>query len=56
MEEGRLGPAKAIKHEREDKVSAGPDENLVAWDGSDDPENPKNWLLKKKWAAVVTGE
>ncbi|PWY75800.1 putative efflux pump antibiotic resistance protein [Aspergillus eucalypticola CBS 122712] len=26
----------------------------VTWDGPDDPENPKNWPMKKKWAAVVT--
>ncbi|KAK0388658.1 hypothetical protein NLU13_4901 [Sarocladium strictum] len=30
------------------------DENLVTWDGPDDPANPKNWTIKKKWAAVVT--
>ncbi|KAL6902807.1 major facilitator superfamily domain-containing protein [Trichoderma evansii] len=28
------------------------DPNLVKWTGPDDPENPKNWLLKRKWAAV----
>ncbi|RDH30347.1 FAD binding domain-domain-containing protein [Aspergillus welwitschiae] len=26
----------------------------VTWNGPDDPENPKNWPMKKKWAAVVT--
>lgn len=31
------------------------DPNLVSWDGPDDPESPKNWQLKKKWAAVVCG-
>lgn len=29
------------------------DPNRVGWDGPDDPENPKNWTLNKKWAAVV---
>lgn len=24
------------------------------WDGPDDPENPKNWTLRKKWAATLT--
>ncbi len=24
---------------------------LVTWDGPDDPENPKNWRLRRKWAA-----
>jgi len=28
------------------------DPNLVGWDGSDDPENPKNWVMKRKWAAT----
>ncbi|KAL5363873.1 putative efflux pump antibiotic resistance protein [Aspergillus floccosus] len=26
----------------------------VTWNGPDDPENPKNWSSKKKWAAVIT--
>ncbi|OQD73704.1 hypothetical protein PENDEC_c014G02379 [Penicillium decumbens] len=30
------------------------DSKLVDWDGPDDPENPKNWPNKKKWAATVT--
>lgn len=25
----------------------------VTWDGPDDPENPKNWPLKRKWMASV---
>jgi MFS family permease len=25
----------------------------VTWDGPDDPENPKNWTNKKKWAATL---
>jgi MFS family permease len=24
----------------------------VTWDGPDDPENPKNWNFKRKWAAT----
>ncbi|CAK7202400.1 hypothetical protein SEUCBS139899_005123 [Sporothrix eucalyptigena] len=28
------------------------DPNLVKWNGPDDPENPKNWKISKKWAAV----
>ncbi|KAJ5219653.1 MFS multidrug transporter [Penicillium chermesinum] len=27
---------------------------FVTWDGPDDPENPKNWPLKWKWAATVS--
>ncbi|KAJ5375921.1 hypothetical protein N7509_012807 [Penicillium cosmopolitanum] len=30
------------------------DAKLVDWDGPDDPENPKNWPNKKKWAATIT--
>ncbi len=29
------------------------DPNLVAWTGMDDPENPKAWPFRKKWAAVL---
>jgi len=29
------------------------DPNLVTWDGPSDPDNPKNWPNRKKWAAVV---
>ncbi|KAL8700614.1 MAG: hypothetical protein Q9201_005356 [Fulgogasparrea decipioides] len=33
------------------------DPNLVTWDGPADPQNPKNWSIKRKWAAtfVVSG-
>ncbi|POR33647.1 Putative transporter [Tolypocladium paradoxum] len=31
------------------------DPNLVRWDGPDDPENPKCWPIKRKWAAVLCG-
>ena len=30
------------------------DPNIVSWDGPDDPKNPKNWSLKRRWAATVT--
>jgi multidrug resistance protein len=29
------------------------DPNLVAWKGPDDPDNPKNWTFKHKWAATL---
>ncbi|KAL1301458.1 hypothetical protein AAFC00_005708 [Neodothiora populina] len=29
------------------------DPNLVTWDGPDDPNNPKNWPLKRKWIATI---
>ena len=28
------------------------DPNMVSWNGPDDPENPKNWPLKRKWVAT----
>ncbi|KAK3711246.1 hypothetical protein LTR37_009840 [Vermiconidia calcicola] len=28
------------------------DPNMVSWNGPDDPENPKNWTLKRKWIAT----
>ena len=31
------------------------DPNLVSWDGPDDPENPKNWTTRRKWAATLVG-
>lgn len=29
------------------------DTNQISWDGPDDPENPKNWSFKRKWAATI---
>jgi multidrug resistance protein len=29
------------------------DRYKVTWDGADDPLNPKNWPVRKKWAAAV---
>jgi multidrug resistance protein len=26
---------------------------IVDWDGPDDPQNPKNWSYRRKWAAVI---
>ncbi|KAH8695023.1 major facilitator superfamily domain-containing protein [Talaromyces proteolyticus] len=28
------------------------DPKLVRWKGANDPENPKNWSMKKRWSAV----
>lgn len=40
----------------EKSPTARPDDpNLVQWNGPDDPENPKNWLNSRKWAAVFCG-
>ncbi|KAK3316618.1 general substrate transporter [Apodospora peruviana] len=29
------------------------DPNVVAWDGPDDPTNPMNWSMKKKWLNIA---
>ncbi|KAK2595915.1 hypothetical protein QQS21_006510 [Conoideocrella luteorostrata] len=29
------------------------DPNLVGWDGPEDPQNPKSWVIRRKWAAVI---
>ncbi|KAJ4358612.1 uncharacterized protein N0V89_003196 [Didymosphaeria variabile] len=29
------------------------DPNLVTWDGPDDTANPKNWSMRRKWAATL---
>lgn len=30
------------------------DPNLVTWDGPDDPANPKNWTMRRKWIVTWT--
>ena len=29
------------------------DPNVVTWDGPDDPQNPMNWTMKKKWTNIA---
>ncbi|KUJ13317.1 MFS general substrate transporter [Mollisia scopiformis] len=29
------------------------DPNLIEWDGPNDPENPMNWTVKKKWITTI---
>jgi len=29
------------------------DVNMVDWDGPDDPSNPQNWSLRRKWSMVA---
>lgn len=50
--EHHVAPDTKPEHEDEDEDR---DENLVTWDGPDDPSNPKNWPIKRKWLAVITG-
>ena len=30
------------------------DPNLIEWDGEDDPENPMNWSVTKKWIVTIS--
>lgn len=43
---------KARKMERKKSRSQARDPNLVTWEGPDDPANPKNWSMGRKWAAT----
>jgi hypothetical protein len=43
------GPPKLEKQKSSRSVK---DPNLVGWEGPDDPANPKNWSMKRKWAAT----
>ncbi|KAI9662171.1 MAG: hypothetical protein M1831_002867 [Alyxoria varia] len=48
---------KGSKSEDKDQRPEQPkDSNIVSWDGPDDPANPKNWSIKRKWAATVIGK
>jgi hypothetical protein len=50
-EEGRL-PATSGDNE---KTTEAPDKDtfLVTWKDESDPEDPKNWTKRKKWAATL---
>jgi hypothetical protein len=42
----------AARLEKKKSTRSVKDPNLVTWDGLNDAENPKNWSIKKKWAAT----
>jgi hypothetical protein len=44
----RDGPLDSEKREEEER-----DPNIVTWDGPDDPTNPMNWTMRKKWGNVA---
>jgi len=62
-EKGSAGPPfqsgdddTASEHTHADERSDGhgdKDVLIVDWDGPDDPQNPKNWSYKRKWAATA---
>lgn len=51
LEAGNLEKSKTSNSKRSKK-----DPNLITWKGPDDPENPKNWPLNRKWAATLVGK
>jgi len=51
-EEGRVpipSPSVSAEHDMNDPEK---DPFLVTWNGKDDPEDPKNWTKRQKWAAT----
>ncbi|CAL8576335.1 hypothetical protein XPA_002222 [Xanthoria parietina] len=44
-------PEVPLKKKQSTKSVKDPD--LVTWDGPDDPQNPKNWSTKQRWAATI---
>ncbi len=46
--DGATGDEKAAVESEEDG-----DPNIVSWDGPDDPANPMNWTMRKKWSNVA---
>lgn len=54
-EEGRLSANGPIGSENNKEITEVPDEDpfLVIWKDGDDPENPKNWTRRRKWAATL---
>ncbi|KAG1723456.1 MFS polyamine transporter [Suillus lakei] len=35
------------------EITSSTDVLIVDWDGPDDPQNPKNWSYRRKWAATI---
>ncbi|KAL9051390.1 MAG: hypothetical protein Q9162_006044 [Coniocarpon cinnabarinum] len=43
-----------LSKKQSSKSSKKKDPNIVTWDGPDDPQNPKNWSIRRRWAATLT--
>lgn len=55
-ENGQLEKAPSLRRQataKSTKSQRDRDPNMVSWDGPDDPENPKNWKMSRKWIATV---
>lgn len=55
LEQGNCDPDEQEKEEelRRQKEEMKNDPNLVEWDGPDDPGNPMNWKISKKWVVTI---
>ncbi|KAI0820695.1 MFS polyamine transporter [Trametes gibbosa] len=42
-----------LRLEKAEDSTSDSDVMVVDWEGPDDPENPKNWSIKKKWAVTL---
>ncbi|KAF8836362.1 MFS polyamine transporter [Paxillus ammoniavirescens] len=57
--QGNQPPVQSSSKLTESKASSNPVDKtdtgmlIVDWDGPDDPQNPKNWSFKRKWAATA---
>jgi hypothetical protein len=45
--------AAAPRLEKQKSNRSARDPNLITWDSVDDPANPKNWSMRRKWAATL---
>lgn len=55
-ENGQIEKAPSLRRQatgKSTKSQRDQDPNMVSWDGPDDPENPKNWKMSRKWIATV---
>ncbi|CEL01853.1 Putative MFS multidrug transporter [Aspergillus calidoustus] len=52
LEANRAGPTDLEKSQTAGSRPT-PDPKLVTWNGPDDPDNPKNWPMRRKWSIVL---
>ncbi|KAL4865826.1 hypothetical protein BDV12DRAFT_145095 [Aspergillus spectabilis] len=54
LEANRQGPTADLEKSRTARSGQSrQDPKLVTWNGPDDPDNPKNWPMRKKWLIVL---
>ena len=50
--ETTLDPEKGDETPKEKTLEPLKNPDLVTWEGPNDPENPKNWTKRRRWAAT----